>query len=107
MIKYECLSCNKDYLNKIDKELIIIKINNTLLLADIFETFHLKDKHGRAALKKNKVKLELLTDDMLLMVEKEIRIGICHSIHCYAKANDKYIKYYKRNMESSYLLGCK
>ena len=34
-----------------------------------------------AALKKTKVKLELLTDsDMLLMVERGIRQGICHSI---------------------------
>ena len=36
----------------------------------------------QAALKKTKVKLELLTDtDMLLMVEKAIREGICHMIH--------------------------
>ena len=34
------------------------------------------------ALKKTEVKLELLTDnDMLLMVEKGIRGGICHAIH--------------------------
>ena len=36
----------------------------------------------QAALKKTKVKLDLLTDiDMLLMVEKRIRGGICHSIY--------------------------
>ena len=36
----------------------------------------------QAALKKTKVKLDLLTDiDMLLMVEKGIRGGICHSIY--------------------------
>ena len=29
---------------------------------------------------------------MLLMVEKGIRGGICHSIYWYAKANNKYIK---------------
>ena len=41
-----------------------------------------------ASLKKTKVELELLTDtDMLLMVEKEIRGGICHKIHQYGKAN--------------------
>ena len=35
----------------------------------------------QAALKKTKVKLDLLTDiDMLLMVEKGIRGGICRSI---------------------------
>ena len=34
------------------------------------------------------VKLELLIDtDMLLMVEKGIRGGICHAIHQYAKPN--------------------
>ena len=36
----------------------------------------------QAPLKKTKVKLDLLTDiDMLLMVEKGIRGGICHSIY--------------------------
>ena len=29
---------------------------------------------------------------MLLMVEKGIRGGICHAIHRYAKANNKYMK---------------
>ena len=51
-----------------------------------------------------KVKLDLLTDtDMLLMVEKEIRGGICHAIHRYEKANNKYMKDYDKNKESSYL----
>ena len=37
---------------------------------------------GQAALKKTEVKLELLTDiDILLMVEKGIRAGICHANH--------------------------
>ena len=34
---------------------------------------------------------------MLLMVEKGIRGGICHSIHRYAKANNKYMKDYDKN----------
>ena len=39
------------------------------------------------------MKFKLLTDiDMLLMVEKGIRGGICHVIHRYAKDNNKYIK---------------
>ena len=39
-----------------------------------------------ACLKKTRVKLELLIDiDMLLMVEKWTRGGICHVIHRYAK----------------------
>ena len=37
------------------------------------------------------------------MVEKEIRGGICHSIYRYAKANNKYIKDYDENKESSYI----
>ena len=54
--------------------------------------------------KKTNVKLELLTDyDMLLMVEEGIRGGICHSIHRYAKANNKYMKKYNKNEESSYI----
>ena len=42
------------------------------------------------------LKLKLLTDiDMLLMVEKGIREGICHAIHHYvkAKANNKCMKH--------------
>ena len=54
--------------------------------------------------KKSKVKLDLLTDiDMLLMVEKGIRGGKYHSIYRYAKANNKYMKDYAKNKESSYL----
>ena len=40
---------------------------------------------------------------MLLMVEKGIRGGILHTIHRYAKANNKYLKNYDRNKESLYL----
>ena len=40
---------------------------------------------------------------MLFMVEKGIRGGICHAIHRYAKANNKYMKDYDKNKESSYL----
>ena len=35
------------------------------------------------------------------MVDKGIRGGICHVIHRYAKANNKYIKNYDKNKESS------
>ena len=58
----------------------------------------------QTALKKTKIKLVLLTDiDMLLMVEISIRRGICYSIDWYAKANNKYLKNYDKNKESSYL----
>ena len=56
----------------------------------------------QAALTESEVKLELLADnDMLLMVEKVIRGGICHSINRKVKANNKYVKDYHKNRESS------
>ena len=52
-----------------------------------------------------KVKVQLLTDsDMLLMIKKGIRGGLCHSINRYAKANNKYTKDYGKNRE---ILRCK
>ena len=57
-----------------------------------------------AALKKTKVKLDLLTDiNIILMVEKDIRGEICHAIYRYAKINNKYMKDYNKNKESPYL----
>ena len=93
--------------------------SDTLLLADVFENFrnkcieinelyaaHFFSAPGlawQACLKKTEVRLELLIDiDMLLMVEKGIRGGICHAIHSYAEAN-KYMKNYDQNKESSYI----
>ena len=72
--------------------------SDTLFFADVFENFrnkcigiyeldpaHLLSEPGlawQACLKKTEVELELLTDiDMLLIVEKGIRGGICHEIH--------------------------
>ena len=58
----------------------------------------------QACLKKAKVKLELLTDyDILFMIEKGIRRGICQAVHRYAKTNNKYIKNYDKSIESSYI----
>ena len=58
----------------------------------------------QACLKKTEVKLELLTNnEMLLMVEKGIRGGICYAIYRYAKANNKYMKNYDEKEESSYI----
>ena len=60
----------------------------------------------QAALKKTGVKLEFLNDiDMLLMVEKEIRGGICQVIHHYAKRNNKYLKDYDKNKESKIIFS--
>ena len=91
------------------------------MLPDVFENFrnkyieiykldpaHFLSAPGLASqtcLKKRGVKLELLTDiDMLLMVEKRIRGGMCQAIHRYDKANKKYMKNYDKNNESSYLM---
>ena len=59
----------------------------------------------QVALKKTEVKLNLLTDiDTLLMVEKGIRGGICHSICIFAKANEECMKdMHEKNKESSYI----
>ena len=58
----------------------------------------------QACLKKTKVRLQLLIDiDMLLMVEKGIRCGICQAIHRHAKVINKYMKNYDKDIKSSYL----
>ena len=51
-----------------------------------------------SSFKKSKVKLDLSTDiEMLLMVEKGIKGGICHFIYRYAEANNKCIKDCNKN----------
>ena len=94
--------------------------SDTLLLADVFENF--RDKCNQiyeldpvdffsapglawqAYLKKTDVKLELLTNyDMLLMIENVIRGEICQTTHRYAKADNKCMKIYDKNIKSSYI----
>ena len=59
----------------------------------------------KACLKKTQIKLELLTDvNLLLMVEKGINGGICHAIHRYPDTNNKCMRNYNKNKESSYLM---
>ena len=87
--------------------------SDTLLLADVFENFRSKCIEiyeldptyflsaprlaWQTYLKKTEVKLELLIKiDMLLMAKKGIRVGICHAIHRYARANNKYMKKYDK-----------
>ena len=91
-----------------------------LLLADVFENFRNKcieiyeldpacflsapGLPWQACLKKTEITLELLTDiDLLIMVEKVIRGAMCHAIHRYAEANNKYMKNYDKNKDSSYI----
>ena len=58
----------------------------------------------QACLKETGVRLELLTDyDTMWMTEKVIRGGICQTSHRHAKANNKYMKNYKKNIDSSYI----
>ena len=95
--------------------------SDTLLLADIFENFRnkwfetykldpayflsLPGLTWQACFKKTVVEVELLTDpNMLLMVEEGIRGGITQLSHSYAKANNKYMKNYDKNEESSFLM---
>ena len=55
--------------------------------------------------KKGKCRIRIIIDtDMLLMVEKGIRGEICHAIHRYAKANNKYTKDYNKSTTSSCLV---
>ena len=96
--------------------------SDLLLLADIFENFRkmyliiyeldlvkflsVPGLAWQAALKKTEVKLELLTDIvMLLMVEKGIRGGICHETHWYAKANNKHVKDYNKIKNHILIIG--
>ena len=58
-----------------------------------------------ACSKKREVKLELLNDvNMLLLVERDVRGGMYHAIHWYARANNKYEKDFDPKKESSYLM---
>ena len=94
--------------------------SGTLLLAVVLNNFrkisleiyglhhaHLLSATGlawQAAFKMTKVKLGLLTDiDVLLMIEKGISGRICHAIHQYVKASNKYMNNYYNNRESFYL----
>ena len=96
--------------------------SNALLLADVFENFRnicleiyeldpakflsAPGLAWQAAFKKTNAKLDLLTDiNMLLMLEKGIRGGICHSIYRYVKANNKYMKDYKIKIKNHHIFN--
>ena len=66
--------------------------SDTLLLADVFEN--------------SGMRVYIIMNyyyDMLLMIEDGIKGGICHAIQRYAKANNKYMKDYNKDKESSYI----
>ena len=90
---------------------------DTLLLADCFENFRNPCQKEYELdpcyfvsipgliLKKTQVKLELLTDiDMILMNENGIRGGITQAVHRYSSANNKYMENYILNIPFSYLM---
>ena len=94
--------------------------SDVLLLSDVFENFRATClKHYKldpahyftspalawdACLKETGQQLQLLHDyDMLMMFEQGIRGGITHISKRYAEANNKYMKNYNPNEESSYI----
>ena len=95
--------------------------SDTPLLADVSQNFRDKciEVYGldpvyflsapglawQTCLRKTGVRIELINDiDMLLMIEEGIRGGLCHSVYRHAKANNKYMKGYDKNKESSFLI---
>ena len=94
--------------------------SDVLLLSDVFENFrktclkhykldpaHYYTSPGLAwdaCLKETGQELQLLHDyDMLMMIEKGIRGGITHISKRYAEANNKYMKTYNPDEESSFI----
>ena len=75
---------------------MIRMFSDTLLLADVFENFRnmcLEIYELDPSKFLSTPGLDLLADiNMLIMVEKGSRGGICHSIYRYTKANNKYRK---------------
>ena len=114
--------CDAFKINNVGRYHDLYVKSDTALLADVFENF--RDKclsinkldlvyylsapgfFWHSCLKMTKIKLELLTDNnMLLLFEEGIRGGICMSyIHNFAKANNKYMKNYDSTKESTYLM---
>ena len=89
--------------------------SDTLLIADVYENFrnmclniyeldpvYFVSAPGLAwqpCLKKTEVKLELITDyDLILMIEKGIRGGICQATYRHAKAKNKCMKNYNKKL---------
>lgn len=83
-----------------NKCLEIYKLNPTQL-------FSTPKSVQQECLKKTGVEMKLITNiDMVLMIEKGIRVGICHVISRYAKVNNKYMKLYTKDKELLCLMSC-
>ena len=95
--------------------------SDVLLLADVFENFreinltnsgldpcHYVSSPGLswdAMLKMTKVNLDLISDvDRQLFIEKGMRGDISYIVHRHAQANNKYMKNYDPEAESSYIM---
>ena len=95
--------------------------SDILLLADVFKNFrktclsnygldppHYVTSPGLAwdsMLKMTKTNLDLITDiEMQLFIEKGMRGGISYLAHRHAEANNKYMKNYDLDRESSYIM---
>ena len=94
---------------------------DVLLLADIFENFrNMCIDYNKldpcnyltapglsmdAALRMTKIKLDLITNiDMYNMVDNNIRGGMSIITNRYAKANNKYMKFYDDSKDSNYII---
>ena len=82
--------------------------NNTLLLADVFESFQTKcigiysldPVHFLSASKLPKSRIRATNWHWYVINDKKRgRGGLCHIIHQYAKANNKYMKDYDKNKD--------
>ena len=82
-------------------EINVLKYMNLILFIFLSAT----GSAWKACLKMTWVKLELLTNnDTLKMIEKWVRVQICDATYRYAKANNKCMKKYNKNVELSYLM---
>ena len=72
-----------------------------LLLNHTSKTYHIPQKHTTKT--SSSIHCSLTDNDMLIMVGKRIRGGLCHEIHWDAKAKYKYMKDYDKKKEYSYL----
>ena len=113
--------CKTFKISKLGKHHDLYVICDTSLLPDVFENFRdycvavdnldpvyylsAPALSWQSGLKMAGKTLELLTaEGISLLFEKAIRGGICNGISRYTKADNKYMKSYDSNKESTYLM---